>query len=147
MAFAALVWPATAPAQVAEVTGKLEPLELREFNPETAEWQKLALTEPERFERVNWRSQAWGGSDLEILVPVTGDPETEIGKPLSVVVKSVDTRKVVIRRRYTGVQIGTTGRAYQSVVLREAACDGNLEVVATFAGQTQKLRLGLECYE
>lgn len=147
MALVALIWPATSHAQVAEAAAKLEPLELREFNPETAEWQKLTLTGPERFGRVNWRSQAWGGSDLEILVPVTGDPGTEIGKPLSVTVKSVDTRKVVIDRRYTGVQIGTTGRAYQSLVLREAACDGNLEVVATFAGQTERLTLGLECYE
>jgi len=147
LALIALIWQAAAHAQVAEVTAKLEPLELREFVPETAEWRKLVLSQPGRFDTVNWRSQAWGGSDLEILVPVTGNPETEIGKPLSVIVKSAETRKVIIGRRYTGVQIGTTGRAYQSLVIREAGCDGNLEVTATLAGQTQKLTLALECYE
>lgn len=147
LALIALIWQATTHAQVAEVMHKLERLELREFDPETAEWRKLVLTQPDRFDGVNWRSQAWGGGDLEILVPVTGEPGTEIGKPLSIIVKSLDTRKVIIRRRYTGVQIGATGRAYQSVVFREAACDGNLEVTATLAGQTQRLTLALECYE
>ena len=147
LAFIALLWQATAHAQVAEVVTKLEPLELREFDPATAEWRKLTLSRPGRFDMVNWRSQAWGGSDLEILVPVTGNPETEISKPLLVIVKSLDTQKVIIRRSYTGVQIGTTGRSYQSVVVRETACDGNLEVTATLAGQTQRLTLALECYE
>ena len=149
LALIALVWQATAHAQVAVPTHKLERLELREFVPDTGEWRKLILSEPDRFDgtSIGWRSFAWGGADLEILVPVTGQPETETGEPLSIIVKSLDTRKVVISRRYTGIQIGTTGRSYQSVVFREAACDGNLEVTATLGRQTQRLKLDLECSE
>ena len=145
----ALAWQTTAQAQLPEGKVKLERLELREFVPETGEWRKLILSEPDRFDgtAIGWRSFAWGGADLEILVPVTGQPETETGEPLSIIVKSLDTGKVVIRRRYTGVQIGTTGRSYQSVVFREAACDGNLEATATLGRQTQRLKLDLECHE
>ncbi len=149
LALIALVWQASAQAQLPKGVVKLERLELREFVPETGEWRKLELSEPDRFDgtSIGWRSFAWGGADLEILVPVTGQPETETGEPLSIIVKSLDTRKVVISRRYTGVQIGATGRSYQSVVFREAACDGNLEVTATLGRQTQKLKLDLECSE
>ena len=149
LALITLVWQATAQAQLPKGAVKLGRLELREFVPETGEWRKLILSEPDRFDgtAIGWRSFAWGGADLEILVPVTGQPETEIGEPLSIIVKSLDTQKVVIRRRYTGVQIGPTGRSYQSVVFREAACDGNMEVTATLGRQTQRLKLDLECYE
>ena len=94
MALIALFWQATAQAQLPKGVVKLERLELREFVPDTGEWRKLILSEPDRFDgtAIGWRSFAWGGADLEILVPVTGQPETETGEPLSIIVKSLDTR-------------------------------------------------------
>jgi hypothetical protein len=144
----AVCWEASASAQAAR-PAKLEPLEVREFNPETAEWHKLWLLQPRRFHGLNWHTASRGGSDddLQILVPITGAPSTEVGKPLVVIARSVNTRKIVASRRFTGVNIGPSGRTYQALLLQDMACGPNLEVVATMGAQTEKITLALECVE
>ena len=139
---------ATASAQGARLA-KLEPLEVREFNPDTAEWHKLWLFEPGRFHGLNWRSGSRGGSDddLQILVPIAGAPSTEISKPLVVIARLVGTRKIFASRRYIGVKIGPSGRTYQMLLLQDMACGPNLEIVATMGAQSEKITLALECVD
>lgn len=128
---------------------KLEPLRVREFDPGKGEWLDLKLFSPEFFMGWNWRNQRWGGSDddLQIILPITGQPSTRLPTPIVLTLTSRRTGKVVQRRSFVDVMIPASGTTHQSLVASNLACDGGLDAVATYGSQKRHLHLGLDCGE
>ena len=85
------------------------------------------------------------GEDIIITAELRTDGEQFLRQPLRIVARV--GRRILGQRVHNGILTSPEGRAYQPLILLNAACAGDIQVTATFGTQTQTETLQMRCGE
>jgi hypothetical protein len=85
------------------------------------------------------------GDDIIITAEIRTDGQQYVRRPLNIVARV--GRRIIGQRRHNGILTTPEGRAYQPLILLNAACAGDIQITATFGTQIRTETLQMRCGE